>query len=364
MISLVTSVPFLIISLPFLIILSAFATKELHDLLKLMQSIDSKSRSEAASNISKEKDDNLNNESSDSFSNSGVLNLFILNCLMTFFVFSIIGFIFIVYYLAANQNFMMHSFFKWFYADYRRLGLSLVLISDLEYLIGQNKGFLEEFIPKQLMKEHISATINSLQGTTGIIIGSSGHLPIIGINAEYDNWNLNDRCPIPTNMSNLREYYQCASLLKNYNLVITLTQLIYQTIDNELFLTSNWIYLHEVVNKYIRLSQFFSSDILGKMFDDSVENYYTLITEIIGIGIILYFLIFSVIFYIISLVDNYFQGSLQLLRRLPPDSIVSNLPLFHYLFQIKAEDKSSKDSNVFESVIQNSPDSIFYIHLN
>jgi hypothetical protein len=84
MISIAASVSFLIITLPCLICLSAFASKELSDLLILMQDIDSKSRSQASSFISIEKDNNVSDESNDSFPNSGVLNLFILISLMLF----------------------------------------------------------------------------------------------------------------------------------------------------------------------------------------------------------------------------------------------------------------------------------------
>jgi PAS domain S-box-containing protein len=71
-----------------------------------------------------------------------------------------------------------------------------------------------------------------------------------------------------------------------------------------------------------------------------------------------------VLFDLISLIDNYFQGALQLLRRLSPSCIIANRHLFSYLFQRKSYDKSAQNSSVFSSVIQNSPDSIFFLNIN
>jgi hypothetical protein len=85
-ISIFCSVPFLIIVLPGLIYFSISSTNEFLYILSLMQNIDSKSKSDAASCISLQKTQSISDESNNSFANSGTLNFFLLIFFMCFFV--------------------------------------------------------------------------------------------------------------------------------------------------------------------------------------------------------------------------------------------------------------------------------------
>jgi PAS domain-containing protein len=99
------------------------------------------------------------------------------------------------------------------------------------------------------------------------------------------------------------------------------------------------------------------------MLRDTVQEYHDFLVEILVIGIVIYFFIFALIFYLASKIDNYFQGALQLLRRLSPYCIISNPPLFRYLFQ-KSEDNSSSNSNVYASLYRHSSYAIFCLNRN
>jgi PAS domain S-box-containing protein len=99
------------------------------------------------------------------------------------------------------------------------------------------------------------------------------------------------------------------------------------------------------------------------MFLESVQEYYQLMIEILVIGVAIYICIFAIIFEIVSSLDRYFQGALQLLQRLSPYSLISNIPLFRYLFHPKS-DKFVRNSSIYSTVIQNFTDAIFCLNIN
>jgi PAS domain S-box-containing protein len=363
-IAIVSSATYFTFALPILIYLSVFALKELSDLSNLMQNLDSKTRSKAASFVSLEIENTSNDETNDTFQTSGVLNLFILICLMCFFILSTIAFIFILFYQANQQNILINSFSGWTYSDFRRLTVSLRMVIETEYILSRGDGLDIEFISQALIIDKIKNEIQKLGIAKNILFDSNGYKPIIGFNSDFDKVNVDDRCFVPSEFQDLRDYYQCASLIKNYDLVISLSESLVLYIETETFSQSNWLHLHEVVNKFIRLPQKMSNNILIKMFSDSVENYYSIMITLLTVGILVYFLIFGIIFYLVSSIDYYFQGSLQLLRRVSSQGIVSNSPLFQYLFQTESDSKSNNNSDVFTSVIQNSLDSIICLDLH
>jgi hypothetical protein len=84
-ISLALSISFLLIVLTFLIRLLVFTVKELRDLLKIRQNIDSKYRLEANFFILICYNDNFDDKSNNSSPTFVVLNLFVLICLATLF---------------------------------------------------------------------------------------------------------------------------------------------------------------------------------------------------------------------------------------------------------------------------------------
>jgi hypothetical protein len=209
---------------------------------------------------------------------------------------------------------MINSFSGWAYSNFRRLGLSLLLVIDTEYVIGRKNGLEIEFLDQTKLKDDIKINIENLEKNKNILFDSTDYLSIIGLNADFDKLNLESRCIIPSNISNLKEYYECGSLQENYDFVVSQSQSILRYIDFEDFQSSNWLHLHEVVNKYIRLPQKMPNLIFLKIFSDSVQRYYSTMTYLIAIGVVAYFFIFIIIFYIVSSFDNYFKVSLQLLR--------------------------------------------------
>jgi hypothetical protein len=152
-----------------------------------------------------------------------------------FFVLVTIIFIVILYIQTNNQNVLINSYNGWIYADSRRLGLSLVLIIDADYIIGITNGLLKnEFISTKIFKQHILSFIAQFKECHEMLLDAEEHGTVMGRNSDFDKWNFIDRCEIPSDLQ-LNLYPLKGSLILEGNVEGTLTG---NTIDPVLSLPS------------------------------------------------------------------------------------------------------------------------------
>jgi hypothetical protein len=106
----------------------------------------------------------------------------------------------------------------------------------------------------------------SFQRVQDIPVSSKEFSATIGFNSEFDKWNLNDLCANLSESHDMKDSYQCSNLMKNYDWLVALGNSIYRNPSmQDLSNTSEWFYIHEVVDKYICFPQNHSTQILEAM---------------------------------------------------------------------------------------------------
>jgi ABC-type multidrug transport system permease subunit len=356
MISLICVFGYFVICFPLLFILSILSFKELETLLKLMQNVDPTSRSEAASPLKAENHEQPTEEHHENFTSSG-LKLSGLIILISVFVLSTVSFILIIYFITHSENEKLGIINMWALSDTRRIGLSIFALISSTLLIATNNNILiAPYLNNVTIYQHLNQTLLKLMNSNKNLLGSTESPSILGENSELDQYNFYNICTKFEATGDVSDTYSCSGLISNYERVSALAvSILHDSFSMTFSNNSEWFHLHQIINKYIRVPQKHSTEILQNMVFNSISTYDKHLTIITSVGIILYTCIFCVIYYFVLLINNYFQGALILLRRLSPLSVISNGALFHYLIGKESNQNSSK-STVFALVFQNSQD--------
>jgi class 3 adenylate cyclase/PAS domain-containing protein len=353
------------ICFPYLLVFSILSFKELNNLLKIMQDIEPSSRNKAASSLSQYSKDIISSDEIGAFSSKYSLKLSLVIFLFSFLLLLSILFIFIVFIFSYFQNNKIQEILILVLQEGRRLGQALISFYDSTLYLAKFHDFLsDDFINETYFENHMKFLSQRLQETNFVLLGLSDSPSLMGIDSELDQLNFYNICdsfvPLAKTFS---DSYFCAGLIKTYDKVYALFQQILHDPLNENFSASSaWLSLHQILNKQIRAPQEKSSQILRNHFLSSIDDFDTVIVIIDIVGIAVLIAAFGFIFYYTGFIHYYFDGALLLLRRIPPLSIIQNLPLFQYLS--RQRNKSSHNGHAFTSVIEKSQDSIICINRN
>jgi class 3 adenylate cyclase/PAS domain-containing protein len=356
------SILYLVIFLTILFIFSILSFQELTALSKMALEMNPKHRSKASEYISLRHSESQQEAFHEAVPTKGI-KLFGLIVFDIFFILLNLIFILIFYFIINSQNSRINNLSGWMLLNYRRLGQSLRILFDVTLLIDISKEQIKiNYIELEFLQQDILKLSDRILQENSFLLGK-GHLPsIIGENQEFDKLNIETICDTTKHGNEVVDSYSCSGLMKNYELVVSLSNSILQNYPYESFSTeSNWFHIHQIINKYIRLPKSYSINILTNMFSQSIDKFDQVIILFLIFRIIFYFFIFIFFYYLISTIDYYFQGFLQLLRRQSLLNIFSNHKLFSYLIDNRS---THSDFNLYTSIFQKSKDIILCLNQN
>jgi hypothetical protein len=224
------------------------------------------------------------------------------------FIFITVAFYCVIYILANSQNSTIYNFKGWILSDYRRLGQCQYLLFDTTLLIGiSHKIFTLPYITSDFLIEHIHLFSEKIEASNLVLLDSGDTSSILGIDQELDKYNMYNICDTFKPVDNIVDSYSCSGLISIYNLIVSLAQSIVRSYPNQSFpVNSNWFHIHQIINKYIRIPQSYSINILTNLFNKSNKNYDNSIIIILDVGIFIYLCLFLLLYYFISKIDYYF----------------------------------------------------------
>jgi myo-inositol-hexaphosphate 3-phosphohydrolase len=142
-------------------------------------------------------------------------------------------------------------------------------------LIGKSHGILNaSYLNEIQIKQDLEENIQKLRNVNHYLIGSSEFPSILGEDNELDKYNFYNICTTFQEIENITDSYSCSGLVKNYDRASTYAFSILKDPKSISFsLYSDWFHLHQLINKYIRLPQKPSTEILEKMLENSIKSY-------------------------------------------------------------------------------------------
>jgi hypothetical protein len=79
-----------------------------------------------------------------------------------------------------------------------------------------------EFILINNFKQLILSLIDQFKECNKMLLDVEEHETVTDFNSDFDKWNFIDRCQMQSDLNDLRKSYECASLVKNHDYVISL----------------------------------------------------------------------------------------------------------------------------------------------
>lgn len=352
---------YLIVIAPFLFAFLGMTLKELNTLIKMMADIDRETREQAAKpfKASLNSDQDSLNETKNDHSISpaflyGNVAFFLIMVMIVFIVTIVMAEIRNTGFLQLNQ---------WLYYGISRGNymLEIICFAILDILLTKEPGRTRMLNATECERLARSILTNLVSSNTKILRGSAedGLAACVGENAELDKLHFEDDCHGTLNLGGFHDTYRCASLDRGINLFDVLITEILDQPTGEKLLDPDGSFYHafHLMNAHLMDNTYVAAQVLTQLASNSIASFQTLISAFAFGGIAVLLLAYAIFIWNLQNLDTAFEGSLQLLKRLPPLHVVSNQALLNYLLNKKG-DKGQGKMTASKAVIYNAQDAV------
>ena len=209
------------------------------------------------------------------------------------------------------------------------------------------------------------ATLNNLvEYNNNILRGSEELASTRGQNARLDQLHYDDDCHGNLNLGGFHDLYRCANIDRGINLLVVLLRSMLDDPSNvTLALDNPFYHAFHLMNDHLIDPTYEASMILTTLATDQIQKFHAILSGISFGGIALLAIIFAIFLTNILRIDSAYAGCMQLMRRVPPNAVVSNQKLLMYLLN-KKDDHSQTKMTVPMKIILQSKDAILCLAKN
>ena len=340
--------------------------RELTKLIKTMAEVDKQSR-EAASQPFK-KSLTVEQETLNQTKSKQTISPAFLYCNVVFFgLFGVALIIAIVMVVEMkNQDFALLNQWLFFGISRGNYMIECIVFSILDVFVVQIPN-ITNMISHDTASRISSTILNKLIEYNNNILRGNDELGLeacIGKNDRLDQLHFADDCHGNLNLGGFHDTYRCASLDRGLTLFsVLIGEMLGQPENVSLTLDSSFYHAFHLMNDHMLDPCFEATTILSQLAANAIDEFHIIISILAFGGIVVLVLVFIIFSYNLSRLDVCFAGALQLLRRLPPLSVVSNIPLLYYLLN-KKEEKSSGKMTLSKLVIMDSKKAVVCLNKN
>ena len=359
-------VVYIILTLPLLLFFCIKMFQELKLLLKLMKSVDETSKQMATQYFKSELQSEDNQDNVVSEIHGGKLKkwaffiLILIPIVLLLIMFLVVSFL----SLDINNNFLNYSY--WMTLGVSRANLMLEACTYTALALALSRSISLRYLTQQNLIDLGKLVLTTLKSFNGLLLhGTSSEItPCIGQNDRLDEINFQDVCTAPTDSSDLHDTYECYSLDRGITFFQEIGFKILEQPDSQnLSNNSDFFHMFHISNSHMVDRSYEAAEILSNLAHDQIVSFRALIAGLCFGGIVLLVIGFLIVYSSLSKMDLAYQGALQLLLRLDPPSVISNINLLNYLLNRKHEKGASKMTTSM-SIIHNSKDSVCCLNRN
>lgn len=368
LILIVLVVVYTVTTTPLLVIFTIKFYHELLFLLNLMDSIDDDTKAESSRPFKDKQNNEENNETSNEHLTKGKVNP---GALIAVFIISLIigNAIFIgVVFLAQSQNDTFLNLNIWLFQGAQRAPLIMEALINLVFVLvlTRDNPLETDMINISIATEQAQRSLNKLKSSNDVTLrGTDGIKGVSNYSTELDAIHYGENC-LNENVSftSLHKSYECASLDSAITTFIRIGNGILRAPkDYSLTVGSDFFHLFHLANVHMLDPCYEAAILLNDNSQTLLSSFRTTLLILTIVGIVYSIAIIFIFWALVIKLDRAFDGGLQLLRRIPPISCNSNPRVLNYLLHKKTE-KANDKMTASKSVIMNSRDAILCLHRN
>ncbi|OHT12680.1 Adenylate and Guanylate cyclase catalytic domain containing protein [Tritrichomonas foetus] len=355
---------YFVISTFFLVIFLYLTFHELKSLLKMMSEVDKTSRELASQPFKRngmEDQDTLNNHAN----GHSISEVFLYFTVIFYVIFCCAVFaVIIIFTEQKNQSFLQLNTWLFYGISRGNYMLESIVFAILDVFVTQYPG-ITTMIDNVTAYRLSSTILSTLIIDNDIILrGTTGILPCIGESERFDQLNFADDCHGDSNTGEFHDVYRCVSLDRGINLFNVLVSTMLENPHNvSLDVDGTFYHAFHLMNDHLMDPSFEASTIISELATAAISDFHMIQTILSAVAIVVILIVFAIFWYNLTHLDVAFDGSLQMLRRLPPLSVVSNVCLMNYLLNKKSKEETGK-MTASKSVIFNAKDAVLCLNRN
>lgn len=359
------AVGFFLVTEPFLLFFLLKMFKELNFMLKLMQNLDDQTKQEASRLLRKDSvEDDQNDKLADATKSVGLSKPFFV--VLVFCPIAIFVVLFVcVIQLAQSQNRSFLLLNEWMTYGVSRANLMLETVFFMSLAIAIPDTINTKMVTSELANQLAVTLANKLlECNNQLLRGGDGTTPCININEKFDQINLDETCVIDSDADDRHSVYNCLSLDRSITYFHELiTKMSTQTSTEKFEVDSDFYHMFHVVNNHMVEKSYEGAEILSQLAADSNAVFVQQLAGLCFGGMV--FMIFGFMLFWKNLMklDVAYDGALQVMRRIPPASVVSNTQLLNFLLN-RSTEKSSDKMTASRLVVHVSKDAVICLNRN
>ncbi|OHT07620.1 Adenylate and Guanylate cyclase catalytic domain containing protein [Tritrichomonas foetus] len=358
------SIGYFLLTEPLLFIFLTKMLRELNYLLELMKSVDDQSKNEASNFFKRELETEDTNDRLAAASNRGISSAtFYFSIFLPIII--LIGIFIGVVFLTYGKNASFLNLSSWMTLGVSRANLMIETVAFTALSMAIPKIIPTDIITKQRTIELSQGLVTMLSTYNNILLRGIENLPpCVGQNERFDQINFEDTCQTNGNTSNIHDTYKCFALDRAISYFQELSERIFNNIDQQTFdYDSNFYHLYHIVNSHMADKSYEAAQLLSSLAEYSISSFRSQLAILCFGGIAINILGFFVFWSELVKMDVAYEGALQLMRRLSPPSVVSNISLLNYLLN-RSNEKVSNKMTTSMSIIHMSKDSVICLNRN
>ena len=359
------AIGFFLVSEPFLLFFLVKIFKELKLMLTLMKNLDDQTKQEASKLLRKDATEEDQTEKlADTTETVGLNKAFFV--ILVFCPIAIFVILFVcVIQLAQSQNRSFLQLNEWMTLGVSRANLMLETVFMMSLAIA-----IPDPINTKIMTSETANTLaltlctKLLDYNNHLLRGGDGVKPCIGVNEAFDTINLKATCVIDEEADDRHSVYNCLSLDRSITFFNELIAKISTVTATEKFeVDSDFYHMFHVVNNHMVEKSYEGAEILSQLAADSNSTFEQQLAALCFGGMAFMILGFMLFWKNLMKLDVAYDGALQVMRRIPPASVVSNTPLLNFLLNRSGE-KNSDKMTASKLVVHVSKDAVLCLNRN
>ena len=365
LILIIICVIYTVLTIPLLIVFTFKLKSELGGMLTMMRGIDDDTKNEATKLLKEIPGQEENDPSNEQLTNgkvrpSELVVLFVITLLIGNALF--IGDVMLAQ--SSNNDFLNLN--EWLYQGSRRGPLILEILFYSIFVIAISHGHLStNMIDLQTAINYANSAISELKMANDATLRGTDEYPgCANYSQELDALHYEENCLPCTGISSFHQTYECSNLDDAISTFSIMAEAIFRAPEEYDFEhESQFYHLFHLANVHM-LDSIHQAAMLLNDNSISLLSSFRMNLLIITICGIVYAIACIFIFWALVIkMDKAFEGSLQLLRRIPPLACTSNPSVMNYLLHKKSE-KTDDKMTASKAVIMGSRDAIICLHRN
>ena len=354
------AIGFFFVTEPLLLVFVLRMFNELEHMLDLMAKLDDQTKQEASKLLKRDSGEEEQNEKLSDTTKSNGLSKWFFIVLVFFPIFLFVALFIGVIQLAQMQNRSFLQLNDWMTLGVSRANLMLEVVWFMSLAMAITPGPLDT----KMMTRELCVTVtkvlssNLLSWNNELLRGAPGVEPCIGVNEEFDKLNLDPTCILQNVTETRHDIYNCLSLDRSITYFTELVDQMIENIATEAFtIDSDFYHMFHIVNNHMVEKSYKGAAILSQLAADSNLIFQQQLAGICFGGMLFMILGFILFWKNLLKLDVAYDGALQLMRRIPPSSVVSNTQLLNFLLN-RSSDKNTDKMTASKLVVHVSKDAV------